>query len=105
MSLFGYPATVTHFQAQKDSWNRVTGYTSSRKNAKVVEEQKLVRTSEGEEVISIAEIHLKGAQNISTHDYFEYVNALRQTVKYLVKHIEVKKQLGTDQVNKVIIYG
>ena len=40
MSLFGYPATVTHYKANIDSWGRVSGYTTVAKNAKVVEEQK-----------------------------------------------------------------
>jgi hypothetical protein len=105
MSLFGYPADINHFQATLDSWNRVTGYNLLAKKAKVVEEQKLIKNDKGEEVQSIAEIHLEGAQQVSAHDYFEYVNALGQTIRYDVRHIEIKKQMGTDDVKKVIIYG
>lgn len=105
MSIFGYPATVTHYSAQVDDWGRVTGYTPSTKSAKVVEEQKLIKNSQGEEIQSIAEIHLKGANEVTVHDYFLYTNALGKEVRYDVKHIEIKKNLGTDDVKKVVIYG
>ncbi|MDD9312643.1 hypothetical protein PUS82_15315 [Cytobacillus firmus] len=105
MSLFGYPATVTHYKAQTDSWNRVTGYIPEVKSAKVVEEQKEIKNGQGEEVQSNAEIHLEGVQDISSNDYFEYVNALGRTIRYDVQHIEIKKQMGTDEVKKVIVYG
>ncbi|NMH68612.1 hypothetical protein HF072_07435 [Bacillus sp. RO3] len=105
MSLFGYPATVIHQQAVLDDWNRVTGYTPENKKAKVIEEQKIVKNANGEDVQSIAEIHLEGPQQIDTKDYFNYVNALGETVAYYIKHIEVKKQLGTDDIKKVIVYG
>ncbi|MGM0971684.1 MAG: hypothetical protein ACQEW2_02370 [Bacillota bacterium] len=105
MSLFGYPATVTHYKAQTDSWNRVIGYIPEVKSAKVVEEQKEIKNGEGEEVQSIAEIHLEGAHLVTSNDYFEYVNALGRTIRYDVQHIEIKKQMGTDEVKKVIVYG
>lgn len=114
MSIFGYPATVTHYQAIVDEWDRVTGYTPEEKAAKVVEEQKLIRNTrasgavEGansEYIQSIVEIHIEGEQAITFNDYFEYVNALDITMKYDVKHIEIKKELGTDDVKKVIVYG
>lgn len=105
MSLFGYPADIIHNVASVDVWNRVTGYTPVSKKAKVVEEQKLIQNAEGEEVHSIAEIHLEGNHNVSTNDYFLYTNGLGQEIKYTIRHIEIKKQLGTDDVKKVIIYG
>lgn len=105
MSLFGYPATVTHYKATIDSWGRVSGYTTVAKNAKVVEEQKEIRNAKGEDIQSIAEIHLEGPQLVRTQDYFEYVNAFGQTIRYDVRHIEIKKEMGTDSVKKVIIYA
>lgn len=105
MSIFGYPATITHNAAIKDNWNRVSGYSPTQKNAKVIEQQKLIKNEKGEEIQSIAEIHLEGAQSLSHQDYIEYANALGKTVRYNVKHIEIKKQLGTDEVKKVIIYA
>lgn len=105
MSLFGYPATVTHYQANIDSWGRVSGYISITKNAKVVEEQKEIRNAKGEDIQSIAEIHLEGPQLVRTQDYFEYLNAFDQLVRYDVRHIEIKKEMGTDDVKKVIIYA
>jgi hypothetical protein len=105
MSIFGYPASITHYQATLDMWNRVTGFSAVEKKAKVVEQQKLIRNDKGEEVQSIAEIHLEGLHDIRLQDYFEYVNALGQKVKYIIRHIEIKKNLGTDQVKKVIVYA
>lgn len=105
MSLFGYPATVTHFQAQLDSWNRVIGYTTQTKAAKVVEEQKIIKDGKGEEVQSIAEIHLEGVQTLGMQDYFLYTNGLGKEVRYDIKHLVIKKTLGTDEVKKVIVYA
>ncbi|MBO1515051.1 hypothetical protein [Metabacillus bambusae] len=105
MSLFGYPADIVHNVAILDTWNRITGYNPVAKKAKVVEEQKLIRNAEGEEVHSIAEVHLEGSHSISTNDYFLYTNVLGQEVRYTVRHIEIKKTMGTDDVKKVIIYG
>ncbi|MDR7237121.1 hypothetical protein [Neobacillus drentensis] len=105
MSLFGYPATVTHYSALLDSWNRVIGYTDAQKKAKVVEEQKEIKNSKGEEVRSIAEIHLEGPQRINTQDYFLYINSLGENVRYDVMHMETKKEMGTDNVKKVIVYA
>ena len=105
MSLFGYPADIVHNVAIMDSWNRITGYKSVSKKAKVVEEQKLIKNAEGEEIHSICEIHLEGDPSVSTNDYFLYTNGLGKELKYSVRHIEIKKQLGTDNVKKVVIYG
>jgi hypothetical protein len=105
MSLFGYPADVVHQVAILDSWNRVTGYNPIPKKAKVVEEQKLIKNDKGEEVISIGEIHLEGAQDIKVQDYFLYTNALGKEIRYDIKHIEIKKLLGTDNVKMVIVYA
>jgi hypothetical protein len=105
MSIFGYPATVVHYQAQLDTWNRVTSYLSIQKTVKVVEEQKIIKNGKGEEVQSIAEIHLEGLQRVSPHDYFEYLNGFGEKMRFDVRHVETKKQMGTDNVKKVIIYA
>lgn len=105
MSLFGYPATIIHQVAVLDSWNRVSSYNSITKKAKVVEEQKLIKNEKGEEITSIAEIHLEGAQDVKPQDFFLYTNAFGKQVRYDIHHIEIKKQMGTDNVKKVIIYG
>lgn len=105
MSLFGYPAKVTHYSANIDSWGRISGYIPSQKDAKVVEEQKEIKNGQGEEIQSLAEIHLEGPQQVRAQDYFEYINGLSQRVRYDVKHIEIKKDLGTDKVKKVIVYA
>lgn len=105
MSLFGYPAAVIHHKAVVDEWKLVSGYQPIEKAAKVVEELKLIKNAKGEEVESIGEIHLEGFHEISDKDYFLYENAADKVIRYDVKHIEYKKQLGTDEVKKVIIYG
>lgn len=105
MSLFGYPAKIVHQVAIVDTWGRVSDYVPITKNAKVIEEQKLIKNDKGEDVISIAEIHLEGPQEIKTQDYFLYTNALGKEVRYNIKHIEIKKVLGTDEVKKVVVYG
>jgi len=105
MSLFGYPADITHYQAILDNWNRVTDYNPVPKKAKVVEEQKMIKNAKGEEVQSIAEIHLEGPQEVKTQDYFMYTNALGVDVRYDARHIEIKKYLGTDNIKKVIVYA
>ncbi|KAB2335083.1 hypothetical protein [Bacillus mesophilum] len=105
MSLFGYPADVIHKSAKLDNWNRVIGYESISKKAKVVEEQKLIKNDKGEDVLSISEIHLEGPQDIKFNDYILYTNALGKENRYDIKHIEVKKNIGTDDVKKVIVYG
>ncbi|MDF1510595.1 hypothetical protein PZE06_20895 [Robertmurraya sp. DFI.2.37] len=105
MSIFGYPADIIHMIAVLDSWNRVIEYEPVSKKAKVVEEQKLIKNDKGEDVLSIAEIHIEGAQHVKTQDHFIYTNALGMEIRYEVKHIEIKKNLGTDEVKKVVIYG
>ncbi|MFE8697978.1 hypothetical protein ACFYKT_16675 [Cytobacillus sp. FJAT-53684] len=111
MSLFGYPADIVHYSAMLDSWGRVdtqnylTGFKPIPKKVKVIEEQKLIKNDKGEEVHSIAEIHLEGTQELKMQDYFLYTNALGKEVRYDIKHIEIKKNLGTDEVKKVIVYG
>lgn len=105
MSLFGYPASVIHYKAVVDEWKLVSSYQTIEKAAKVVEELKLIKNSKGEEVQSIGEIHLEGFHEVSDKDYFLYINAAKKEVRYDVKHIEYKKQLGTDQIKKVIVYG
>lgn len=105
MSIFGYPAEVTHYMASVDSWGRVTGFVDEVKAAKVVEKQRLIRNAKGEEVQSIAEIHLEGANKVTVHDYFEHVNEFDETVKYEVLHYEIRKEIGSDDVKKVVVYG
>jgi hypothetical protein len=105
MSLFGYPATIIHQVALFDVWNRISGYDSITKNAKVVEEEKQIKNDKGEEILSIAQIHLEGSHNVKTQDYFLYTNESGEVKRYDIRHIKVKKQMGTDEVKKVIIYG
>jgi hypothetical protein len=105
MSLFGYPASVTHFSATFDAWQRVIGYTQISKKAKVVEGQKEIKNNKSEMVQCNAEIHLEGPQKINHQDYFLYVNEFGETVRYDVMHTEIKKEMGTDKVKKVIIYA
>lgn len=105
MSLFGYPATVIHFHSDVDEWGRPLPPTQSERDAKVVEEQKLIKNAKGEEVQIAYEIHVEGAIPISFDDYFEYTNQLGMQIRCDVAHIEVRKFLGTDQVKKVIVYG
>lgn len=105
MSIFGYPATVTHWHSHVDDWGRPLPPTDTVKAAKVVEEQKLIKNARGEEIQVAYEIHIEGAIPISFDDYFEYVNKLAVTIRIDVAHYEVRKFLGTDDVKKVIVYG
>lgn len=105
MSIFGYPARVTHFQASIDNWGMVIGYTQEEKRAKVIEEQKMIKNGKGEEVQSIAEIHLDGLHRLTMQDYFEYVNGLGDKIRFNVLHIKSIKFLGTDRLRKVVIYA
>ncbi|WP_339271735.1 hypothetical protein MKY48_08675 [Paenibacillus sp. FSL W8-0187] len=106
MSLFGYPATVTHWHVGgKDDWGRPQQPISDVKAAKVVEEQRLIRNARGEEIQIAYEIHLEGPQSVTLDDYFEYENKLGMKIRCDVAHFEVKKYLGTDDVKKVIVYS
>lgn len=105
MSLFGYPATVTHHQANMDNWGQVMGYGSVIRKAKVVDRQKIIKNGKGEEVLSMAEVHLEGYPLVTLHDYFEYNTGLGQMMRFDVLHVEPRKFLGTDQVKKVIVYA
>lgn len=105
MSIFGYPAKVTHYHSDPDEWGRPLPPTAIEKDAKVVEEQRLIKNMRGEEVQIAYVIHLPGANAISLDDYIEYVNALGLTIRVDVAHYEVRKYLGTDDVKKVIVYG
>jgi hypothetical protein len=105
MSLFGYPATIIHQKAVRDVWGRISKYDSITKSAKVVEEEKQIKNDKGEEIHSIAQIHLEGPNQVTTEDYFLYTNDLGEEKRYDVQHIKIKKQMGTDEVKKVIIYG
>lgn len=105
MSIFGYPATVTHYHSEKDGWGRPLPPTITPKSAKVDEEQRIIKNAKGEEVQIAYTIHLEGAHAIESDDYFEYVNKLGKTITVRLAHYEVKKHLGTDDVKKVIVYG
>lgn len=105
MSIFGYPAKVTHFHSEKDDWGRALPPTETERDSKVVEEQKLIKNSKGEEVQIAYEIHVEGAIPIGFDDHFLYTNALGLEIRCDVAHFEVRKYLGTDDVKKVIIYG
>lgn len=105
MSIFGYPATVRHFHSLKDDWGRPLPPSETERAAKVIEEQRLIRNSRGEEVQIAYEIQIEGAIPISFDDYFMYINALDLEVRCDVAHYEVRKFIGTDDVKKVIVYG
>jgi len=123
MSLFGYPADIIHRQSLVDEWGRPSGFGEDVElKAKVVEEQKLIKNAKGEEVQSVIEIHLEGAHLIKFSDMFIYLNQrFYESFKHDTRfdphyddaealsirplHIELKKQLGTDDVKKVIVYG
>ncbi|MEH7223856.1 hypothetical protein V7112_08545 [Bacillus sp. JJ1566] len=105
MSLFGYPAKLIHQVAVLDVWGRVSKYDSITKNAKVVEEVKVIKNDQGEEVESIAQIHLEGPQAVKPQDYFLYTNEQGEEIKYDVKAIKPKKVTGTDDIKKVVVYG
>lgn len=105
MSIFGYPARVTHFQASIDNWGMVTGYTPEEKRARVIEEQKMIKNGKGEEVQSMAEIHLEGPHQLTMQDYFEYMNELGDKIRFNVLHIKSIKFLGTDRIKKVVVYA
>lgn len=105
MSLFGYPADILHKQPIVDSWGRVTGFEEVYLKAKVVEEQKLVKNSKGEDIHSIIEAHLEGSHHVTEKDEFVYIKDLGLEIDFRPQHWEIKKQLGTDDVKKVIVYG
>jgi hypothetical protein len=105
MSLFGYPATVTHFHSGKDDWGFPLPPTSADKKAKVVEEQQMILNGKGEQVQIAYEIHLEGANAVDFDDYFVYTNSLGTEIRIECAHFEVKKFLGTEVVKKVVIFG
>ncbi|XKH51318.1 hypothetical protein LG275_03735 [Chryseomicrobium palamuruense] len=105
MSLFGYPATILHKSAQPDDWGRVVLFDDNVRKCKVIEEQKLIRNSKGEEVQSAYEIHLEGNIPITFQDVFVYRQYEEQEITLRPLHILKRKNLGTDITKKVIIYG
>lgn len=105
MSLFGYPAVIVHKQAKKDVWQRVVFFDDAKRSAKVVEEQKLVRNAQGEEIQTAYQIHLEGNVAVSYQDLFVYKQHTDDEIKIRPLHIEKRKNLGTDIVKKVIVYG
>lgn len=105
MSLFGYPATVQHYHSELDDWGRPLTPIGTKRAAKVVEDQKLIKNSRGEDVQIAYTIHVEGTVPISFDDYFLYVDQLGKETRIDVKHYEVRKYLGTDDVKKVVIYG
>lgn len=110
MSLFGYPATILHKKAIVDDWGRPGGFEDVELSAKVVEEQKLIKSTsaenvQGEMIHSSIEVHLEGPHLVTMVDEFVYVTQLGQTIKFRPVHFEVKKNIGMDDVKKVIVYG
>lgn len=105
MSLFGYPAKVRHYHSESDDWGRPKPPTETERDAKVVEEQQLIKNGRGEEVLTAYTIHIEGAIPLSFDDYFLYIDQLGAEIRTDVAHYEVKKHLGTDDVKKVIVYG
>lgn len=105
MSIFGYPATVRHYHSKLDDWGRPKQPTQTEQAAKVVEDQKLIKNSRGEDVQIAYTIHIEGAVPVSFDDYFLYKDQLGKEIRIDVKHYEVRKYLGTDDVKKVVIYG
>jgi hypothetical protein len=105
MSIFGYPATVRHSHSKFDDWGRPLSPIETERAAKVVEEQRLIKNSRGEDVQIAYTIHIEGATPISFDDYFLYVDQLGREIRIDVAHYEVRKYLGTDDVKKVIVYG
>ncbi|KIL46935.1 hypothetical protein KP77_25040 [Jeotgalibacillus alimentarius] len=105
MSIFGYPAVITHVKAIVDNWGRVSGTDEVPSKAKVIEEQKVIKNDKGEEVQSMIEVHLPGAHSIGNQDRILYTNQLGKEYDFRPLHYEVRKELGTDIAKKVIIYG
>jgi hypothetical protein len=105
MSLFGYPATVSHHHSELDDWGRPLPPTETARAAKVVEEQRLIRNARGEEVQIAYTVHIEGAVPIGFDDYFLYTDQLGAEIRVDVAHYEIRKFLGTDDVKKVIVYG
>ncbi|NUU62696.1 hypothetical protein [Paenibacillus agri] len=104
MSLFGYPATVTHYHSGVDDWGRPLPPAETVRAAKVVEEQRLIKNAKGEEIQVAYAIHIEGAVPIGFDDYFLYSNQLGAEIRIDVQHYEIRKYLGTDDVKKVIAY-
>jgi hypothetical protein len=105
MSLFGYPATVTHFHSELDGWGRPLPPTETERAAKVDEEQRLIKNARGEDIMIAFTIHIEGAVPLGFDDYFQYINQLGVKIRCEVAHFEVKKFLGTEIVKKVKVYG
>lgn len=105
MSLFGYPATITHYHSESDDWGRPLPPTSAVKAAKVIEEQRLIKNARGEDVQIAYEIQIPGVNAIGFDDYIEYVNALGIEIRCEIAHIEIRKYIGTDDVKEVVVYG
>lgn len=105
MSLFGYPATVTHYHSGVDEWGRPIPAEPVVKDAKVVEEQKLVRNARGEDIQVAYTVYLEGVNAVGMDDWLLYTNALGTEIRIDVKHYEIRKYLGTDDVKEVVLYG
>ncbi|QSF42662.1 hypothetical protein JRJ22_15195 [Paenibacillus tianjinensis] len=105
MSLFGYPATVTHYHPGVDEWGRPIPADPVVKDAKVVEEQKLVKNARGEDIQVAYTVYLEGVNAVGMDDWLMYTNALDIEIRIEVKHYEIRKYLGTDDVKEVVLYG
>ncbi|MFF2910007.1 hypothetical protein [Paenibacillus sp. NPDC057934] len=88
-----------------DDWGRPLPPVETERAAKVVEEQRLIKNAKGEEIQVTYAIHIEGAIPISFADYFLYTNQLGAEIRIDVRHYEIRKYLGTDDVKKVIVYG
>ncbi|MEI2395589.1 hypothetical protein [Paenibacillus phytohabitans] len=105
MSLFGYPATVIHYHPGVDDWGRPIPADPVIKDAKVVEEQKLVKNAKGEEITVAYTVYLEGINAVGFDDWLLYTDAIGTVVRIDVKHYEIRKYLGTDDVKEVVLYG
>lgn len=105
MSLFGYPAVVTHYHPGVDDWGRPILADPVEKAAKVVEEQKLVKNAKGEDITVAYTVYLEGVNAVGMDDWLMYTNALGDEIRIDVKHYEIRKYLGTDDVKEVVLYG
>ncbi|MDT3426069.1 hypothetical protein J2Z22_001589 [Paenibacillus forsythiae] len=105
MSLFGYPATAQHYHPGVDEWGRPLSAEPVEKAAKVVEEQRLIRNAQGEEITVAYTVFLEGVNAVGFDDWLIYTNAIGTEVRIDVRHYEIRKYLGTDEVKEVVIYG
>ncbi|WP_232380854.1 hypothetical protein [Paenibacillus tianjinensis] len=88
-----------------DEWGRPIPADPVVKDAKVVEEQKLVKNARGEDIQVAYTVYLEGVNAVGMDDWLMYTNALDIEIRIEVKHYEIRKYLGTDDVKEVVLYG